>query len=569
MPKVTEYGGNRQSSQVVTGARATSVGGGGLRPTRAPTSTLPGLQAKLARNDRSAQIRQQGNDAVVKGLSDVALGVIQFQQRANETAAEEALLKFERDKNNLFFNPESGYFNSQGRNAYDGGESTLKALDDLKKQYSDELSTESRQMFEKAASVHITRATTDVHRHASKGFKAWESATSQAQVENAIENAAYYHNQPDQLAVQNQLGRQAIIDQATRDGIGNEATAERLQTFDSEFAKSTINAAVSQGSQAGKAAFDKYADLLEGAEKQKFKTKIDNKAKVENNRFNAQHSILTGTRLSNLYDDRESIRKEVNKIKDPELRKSTMREAMYQFNLKKDAENEAQAEAFESAEEHLLSGGSVEAFQANNAEAWDKLSAKQKRSISTGNTVNTDWNTYSDIMTMSNDQLAKLNPTDYFDKLGVSERKKVISAVKSAKGSGSKANKIDHQVGRSRTSQTTAALEKMFGKKSKWSNSDRDKAEAFYSLLDEEVTQRESQNDGSLTSEQFTQLLSQLTADVVSKKTFMGIDVLRPDVKDNLSDVKPNEVMALSRFLRENGVPVTAETILEARRQAR
>ncbi len=568
MPKVAQYSNNQESTQVVTGAKASAAGAGGVRPVK---SSLPGLKARLNRNDRTAELDRQGKNAIVGGVLDaastMAKAAAEFKQRANETAAEEALLRFERDKNKIFFDPDSGYFNTQGRNAYDSGEATLTSLGKLKSQYGENLDQGARDLFEKAAKVHISRATVDVHRHASKGFKAWEAATTQAQVENTLENASFYFNQPDQLAVQNNLGRQAIMDQSKREGIGSEATAERLQTFDSEFAKATISAAVSRDSATGKAALEAYGELLEGPLKRKFEVQIEKSVKAEKTGFNAQQAVLKGTRLSDIYDDRESIRSEVNKISDPKLRKSTMREAMYQFDLKRKAEKEAQGDAFEAVEEHLLNGGSVETFKASNSRAWNRMTAKQRKSLMEDKAVETDWNTYSNLMTKSPAELAKVDPVDYYEKLGITERKALITAVKSAKGKATKTEKVDSQVGRTRAAQVKTALVTMFGKENDRSEKERTKVEAFYSLLDEEVGHRES--EGALTSEQFTQVLSELTRKVAIEKSFLSVDRFWPDSEASVADMDAEDVTALSRFLRDNNIPVTAENLVKAQRQAK
>ena len=42
------------------------------------------------------------------------------QQEVDTLNAEDALLSFEREKNTLMFDPDSGYLNSQGKNAMEG-----------------------------------------------------------------------------------------------------------------------------------------------------------------------------------------------------------------------------------------------------------------------------------------------------------------------------------------------------------------------------------------------------------------------------------------------------------------
>ena len=541
MPKVATY----QADQVLT------------QVTRQPRADASAGSAVFRSNIQAAQ-----------GLASVAQVGAQMVQRIDTTSAEEALVAFERDKNNLFFNPENGYFNTQGKNAFDNANAATDALNKLKKQYGESLVSNAKSMFDKSADLHITRSQADIARHSAKGLKSWEVATIRSQVENTVENASLYWNQPDKLAVQNALGRQAVIDAAELEGIGAEATNERLQTYDSSFTKTAITSAISSSAEEGAAMLEKHGAKLEGPDKVKLEKDVAAKAKAEKIQSDSQQAIVAGARLVDTYDSREEVREQVNQIEDPERRKKTMTEAMRQFNLKKQGENEAQTEAFERAESHIIEGGSAETYQAEDPEGWERLTAKQKSSIDSGKAIITDWNAYSELMTLPKEELAKINPTEHFHQLAPAERKSLISAVKSAGGTGSSADKIDHQIGRTRSSQTTAAVEQVLGKKSKWNDEKRKQADAFYDLLDGEVKFRESEKGSSLSSEEFTNVLSDLTREVTIERSAFGVDFLAPDVEQNVTEIPPENVRVLSKFLRDNGIPVTAGNLLKAQRQA-
>lgn len=541
MPKVAQYGTPQVQTQVVRQPRASAAAG---------SATF------------------QSNIQAAQGLTSLAQAGADMVQRIDTTSAEEALVGFERDKNNLFFDPESGYFNTQGKNAFDNANAANESLTKLKKQYGESLNQNAKSMFDKSADLHITRSQTDIARHSAKGLKAWEVATIRAQVENTIENASLYWNQPDRLAVQNALGRQAVIDAADTEGIGAEATNERLQTFDSSFTKTAITSAISSSASEGADMLEKHGSRLEGPDKIKLEKDVVAKAKAEKLQSDSQQAIAAGKRLVDTYDSREEIREEINKIDDPELRKKTTTEAMRQFNLKKKAESEAQKESFESAESHVRDGGSAETYQAEDPEGWERLSAKQKSNIESGKSVVTDWNTFSDLMMLPKKELAKVNPTEHFHQLATGERTKLISAVKSAAGTGSSKDNIDHQVGRTRSSQTTAAVEQILGKRTKWNDKKRKQANAFYDLLDGEVTYRESEKGTSLSSEEFTDALSDLTRGVTIERSAFGVDFLVPDVDRSVTDIPPENIRVLSKFLRDNNIPVTADNLLKAQRQA-
>jgi hypothetical protein len=499
---------------------------------------------------------------IAKGISDVAQSAVDFKQRIDTTAAEESLVQFERDKNDLFFNPDTGYFNTLGRDAYDNSPAAAQALEDLKKQYGETLNQQSKLLFDKSADAHITRSQVDISRHAAKGLKTWEVSTIEAQAENSVENASLYWNQPDRLKVQNLVGRQAVIDSANMMGLSSEATNEKLQTFDSSFAKASIEAATQSSAAEGKTALEEFGDRLEGPDKVKMEGHIERKTKVEKTEADARAAVLTSTKLVDQYDNRNDIIEEVNKIEDADLRKKTMTESMAQFGRKKQAESEARATTFEDGEKHIMEGGTAESFKMQNPEGWELLSPKQQRSIESGGVSVTDWNAFSDLMLLPKSKLAKVDPTEHFNKLAKTERSKLISAVKAAGGKGSAKDKIDQQVGRTRSAQTTAALEQLFGKKSKWNDDKREKINGFYSLLDDEVRFRETQKDAKLTSEEYTDLLSGLTRTVVQEKDFWF------DAELDITDVPSDDVPVLSKFLRDNNVPVTSDNLIKAYKQA-
>jgi hypothetical protein len=498
---------------------------------------------------------------LVQGGIALGQGIAQNQQRIATTASEEALVNFEREKNDLFFNPESGYFNTQGRNAFDQAKSTNEALSQLRSKYSDTLeSPTAKQMFGRAADAVITRSNVDIMRHSAKGLQAWEVATLESQVENSVENASLYWNDPDRMKVQGILGRQAVIDAAEMQGITGEALNERLQNFESTFSRSAIEAATSSSSEEGQAVFDQLGSRLEGPDRAKVEKQIQAKANTEKVQQDGRSAVLIATNLVDTYDTRSDIISEVNKIDDPDLRKKTMSQSMHQFNLRKQAESEERGAAFEDAETHLFNGGSAESYQASNPEEWEKLSPKQKKVIESGKAISTDWALFSDLVTLPNEMLAKVNPVDYFDQLNPAQRNQLISAVKSARGKATSSERVDSQNGRSRTAQTSSAVQQIFGKKNEWKQTDLERVNLFYQTLDDEVTRREELKGTQLTSEEYTNVLSGFTREYVEEGIIF-------DSTFTFEDIPPEDVTDITTFLRERGLPVTTENMVKVFRQ--
>ncbi len=508
-----------------------------------------------------------GARSVASGLSAVATQFNAQQVQFNQTEAEDTLIQFEKAKNNLLFNPESGYLNSQGKNAYDGAKDASSNLEKLRTQFESQLSNDdSRLLFSRAALQQTARTQNEINRHASSGLKAYESATMRARQENTLENASLYYNDPSQLAVQRELGRQSVIDSAETSGIGAEATNEALQTFDSQFASNVVAASLGQSASQGKAALDRYGSVLEGPKLVAAKAAVKGKFKQEKSQreaaFNksesrrvASESVNIARTLSTNFDLRSEAIAEADKIKDPKLRKATMREVAFRFNQKKAAESEQRVASFEEAENFVLGGGSADEFKAANIDAWESMSPKQKRSIEKGEKINTDWNEYTRLVSLPDAELAKVDVSEYADSLAPSERSKLASAVVTARTGGNKKSKVDSQVGRTRASQTTSTIEQLVGKKkSKWGDDDVIKANTFYSLIDEEVDYRENEKGSNLTSSEFTTMVNDINRKLVIEGMFFDDEL-------SLSDVPTERVNSYTELLRRNNATVSGVSL--------
>ena len=528
MPKVATVAGPQVSTQISRGPRASNVASGAF------------------------------GGGFGQALTQVAGDLNEVNNRIDATAAEEASVNFERDKNNLFFDPDTGYFNTQGKNAYDGASSMQEDLQKLQRQYSDGLTSPAAQnAFNKVSTAQITRSNVDIQRHASKGLQAWEVATINSQVENTIENASLYHNDPKRLDVQRVLGRGSVIESAERQGLGAEATNEKLQTYESSFNAAAINAATRQSSVDGQAALDKYGKNLEGPDRIKIEDGITKKAKAEKTASDASLSVIKATQLVEDYDKRSDINEQLNTIEDPELRSKTRREAMWQFDQKTKAQEEERGQLYEDVENHVLKGNSPEAWIASNPEGWDKLSPKQKNTVLSGKSVVTNHGVLSEVLLKPKQELAQVDPSEYFNVLAPADRNKLTAAVKAARG-----ERADDPTGRTRAGQTTATMTQLFGKSfNKLSSSKQEKYNAVMTEFDNELTYREGIKGSLLTSQEYTAMLGDFTRKVVIEGTLF-------DSEFDIIDIPPADTPVLSKFLRANGIPVTSDNLIKAYRQA-
>lgn len=531
---------------------------------------------------------------IAEGFAAVAKISFDIKQRVDTTSAEEALVNFEREKNKVFFDPDNGYFNTQGRNAYDKSTETTEALNKLKRDYGDKLNPQARMMFDSVADKHITKSNVDIARHASKGLKAWEVATVESQVENTLENASLYWRDslgplkkddqgriiPTDLDVQLKLGQDHVRQAAQMQGLGPEATAEKLQTYNSSFAGATIAAALQSSAAEGKAAYEKLQTKLEGPDKVKVQTAIEKKEKSEKTQADANAAVLTAGRLVNQYDNREDIINEINKIKDPELRKKTQTETMVQFNQKKTAEKETAAKHYDTAIDFVNRGGTPMQFQSANPEAWEGMTSKQQNNLLAGKHMTTDQVRFNSVLSLPRSELAKVDPTDYADIFKPSDVSKLRSAVDKAKK------------GQSVTSIQTPAkkiklvAEQFFGKEKTWANNKTKSAKVQALMNDAQgiIEAAEEDKGGKLTPSELDKVLSTYSREFAAERSAFGFDWLASDLNINLKNAEPEQITELGKltdrlgdtavketvdFLESKDQPVTVENIIKVMRKAK
>jgi len=499
MPKVEQYGANRFNTGVATGPRA-----------RTADSGIQNLAA---------------------GAGQLADGLSIMQKKRDETEAEDALVKFEREKNDLFFSPKTGYFNTNGRDAYDGAPVISESLDKLKETYAGQFkSSTAREMFNKVADNHITRARVDIDRHSTKGLDTWEMATIEATIENSLEDAALYHTQPEKLLEFRIAGERQAALAADKAGIGAEAKAEKLQNFRSSFAKNALLAAVNSSSAAAtdlmnvKAHGDgtTYGEMLEGPDKVDIDAKIVAKQKSEHTQYVTSQGIALATKAVNSSQDRGQVMEALGNIEDPELRDKAISEAMYLWNQKETVKKEQSVASYNDADLYVRSGNSINQWISQNPDAWENLTPTQRKNLTSGDNIKTDMTRYNQIRAMSEQEFLKLDVSREGG-LSPSDQKKLIDKQYSLRNpTGSEAT--DHQVGRTRAAQTTDVLEKVIGTKStKWSKVQKERADLFYGLIDAEKDFRETQKGAKLTSQEFTDMLHQLSADMVIEDSLFGM----------------------------------------------
>lgn len=181
-------------------------------------------QAVTPRVDPGAQLASLGQATERAGHKMLDF---ELQQRAEQiqAATKEADVAFTSQLNTMLHDPEAGYLAQQGRNAVDGYEPTVQALDKLQR---DALaSLKDPQARKMAAPIFRDRAQSalaQVQKHAGQQRRAWQVNASEARAAVSISDAA--SNYADEEAFGLSLGTalNEVAEQGRLMGWGEEAT---------------------------------------------------------------------------------------------------------------------------------------------------------------------------------------------------------------------------------------------------------------------------------------------------------------------------------------------------------
>ena len=530
---------------------------------------MPTVQAprNAVRQQVSSAVRAPQGQADTTALDigkvvTTGLGVFaDVKNRMNTTAAEEAAVGFERDKNALFFNPENGYFNTQGRNAFDGAEGVNASLAALRKQYAEGLeSPDAKRMFNKVANAHITRAGTDIMRHASKGAQAWEVATIESQVENSVENASLYHNQPDKMRVQRALGRQAVLKAAQMQGITGEPLNERLQNYESTFATAAISSATAVSADDGQQMLDDMIKRVEGPDIVRLQKAIASKTKQEKTQKDAQLSILMAESAVEEFDTITEALLVTENVDDPVFKKKLTGEIKSQWSTKKRAEKADSDAAYNAAVGEVNRGVSATAIAATDPVMWEAMTSLQRNNILSGKHMLTDQVLFNELMSKPTAVMKDLDVNDYSGQLKQADMEKLQRSIKSAQ-KGQSISTVQ-----SLSTKTNAVAENFFGKKSSWRNRSGltvkgKKANALMTFVQSTVQDAEELKGGRLTPREIDETMADITRKIVLERSAFGFDLLAPDTEIDLTNTPPNEVRALNIAIDRLGVDSTKDLL--------
>lgn len=531
------------------------------RVERVSTPTV--AQASATQPLASASDVSSGAQAIAGAIAGVGEESQKIVTRMNTTAAEDAMVRFERDKNNLFFNGESGYFNTQGKAAVDNMQSTNDALTKLQQQYAGELeSSEARRMFERASSARVTRDQASILQHSAKGQRVFEAATLEATTDNAIENAALYWNNDDELTINRISGKQAILDQSNVLGQDPSITAEKLQTYESTFMSTAIKASLDSGDVArAKSLMDKHEKMLEGPDK----VELDKMITAEDDKqyITAQAALIIASG-GTLDEKREKWLEETDPVKQKAIRQLVVNDD----NIQRKIRDDQTKAAYNSIGLSVLDGGSTTELTAETREELGfnrmKTLTDLENKIAAGQTIITDWTTYSGLLLLPDEELKKVEPTDHFDKLAPAQRSALISAVDSVRNP--KAPKSAALTdGVSRATQVSGTLKVLIPRKpASYTEEDHEFVNWFNEEMVRQVAAEESATGKKITPERYSEILSKFRHKVVTEDSykFLGFIPTFGDEEVGLRDISTEHRNIIIDELESRGMSTDPTNIL-------
>lgn len=297
-------------------------------------------------------VQDSGLSALGGAVGKVASQFEQAQVEIDQTYAEEARIGFDKELTSIFHDPDKGYFNTSGKNAYEGQADAIKAMTEARKKWAASLSPAQQRMFAGVADKMISSNEKSVMTHAANGRKVWDIATQEAVVENSVEKAIINFQNDDEIRVQLATMRQSISNASKTKGIGPEATNERLQTATSKFYSAVLNRAISDDFDRAENLLGRYGEYLEPDDR----AKIDSAMKSTMNKRSAFASVDKW--ISEGLTTSEAMT-EAQKIKDPEVRQLTENRFLKQQQIKATEQSRIEIEATDRVYQAYSSGADV------------------------------------------------------------------------------------------------------------------------------------------------------------------------------------------------------------------
>lgn len=535
---------------------------GGFNNTRISANAVGGGVA------RAVQGLGQDLNQVAGEIEKAAVQIKREDDTLAVMEAENALLNWEQQN---LYNPEGGYFNSEGKNAL-GGVGRIGAEYDKQagEVFGSLQNDDQRMAFQKITQQRRRSIQSSVAQHESRQRKVVLNDNAAALQSQSIDSAAASYNDREAVAFHMQTGIRAITAHSMSQGESALVRDQRIKEFTGDAHTAVVERMMDDDPIGAMEYFDANKDQMNAATAEAVGNRLENVVNQDKSRFESESIYNSGGSLA-------SQLAKARKIKDTDVSDETVR----RLKILHSEQKAAQTEALGNAWDKLYENPDLDAIP-NWVRGEDR--AKMKNYITglrTGAAKDTDYGYYSELANMTPQELAQQNidPT----RLKESHLKQFIDDQAKARGGKGETNFY--------TSNNVATVAKEFMVQA--GVKDKGKVGLFTARLREEVEQEQQATGNKLTYSDLQKVADRLTL-VGQEDTFAfgfgqdekkvfeleipGVDnkfvdeaatVIKNNGKQPLEeDIKGlvNSVLAdqdnIAEMLRARGYPVTMSNMM-------
>ncbi|MEW8228531.1 MAG: hypothetical protein AB2748_22620, partial [Candidatus Thiodiazotropha endolucinida] len=160
-----------------------------------------------------------------------------------ETLAKSVDADFSQDLRTLLDDPDTGYYNQRGQNAYQNRADVANQIKDLKTKYLRQFKSGSvsARLFTQVAERRVESSLNGLFSHASKEFRRWQDDAYDARIKASIDDAVTGIRDPKLIRQAIATGKAEEIEYAQRHGLDPDSRDIRVQDFTTKLHSAVID----------------------------------------------------------------------------------------------------------------------------------------------------------------------------------------------------------------------------------------------------------------------------------------------------------------------------------------
>jgi|GEM_PF-5348008 len=191
---------------------------------------------------QAGQAMQRLGGAVQQGGDVLMQQAVRLQELDNDAQAKNAYVDYSNQMRDALFNPKTGYYALQGKDAVDAYQPTLDHLNQLRQQTMSGLANDQqRKLFDNIALKRTEIELDGMARHSAGQQRAYQDQSSDAVLQTNLSDAASYYNDDKRFGLAVRSGLAEISNHAADTGQPPELEAQRRSQFLSAAWKSRID----------------------------------------------------------------------------------------------------------------------------------------------------------------------------------------------------------------------------------------------------------------------------------------------------------------------------------------